>query len=101
MVKVVDGGQCAATRARFSPGVRIGLHVVAAEATDTPRPITIETAKTSKSLFKFPLKVAVSSFLSMPHDRCPRIDPQAEQFHADSPSPRSDQPPAALLWGTS
>ena len=29
------GGQCAATRARFSPGVRTGLHVVAAEATDT------------------------------------------------------------------
>src|ERR687898_382747 len=40
MVKVVEGGQCAATRARFSPGVRTGLHVVAAEATDTPRPIS-------------------------------------------------------------
>jgi len=36
MVKVVEGGQCAATRARFSPGVRIGLHLVAAEARDTP-----------------------------------------------------------------
>jgi hypothetical protein len=54
MVKVVEGGQCAATRARFSPGVRTGLHLVAAEATDTPRPIAIETTKTSKSLFKFP-----------------------------------------------
>ena len=54
MVKVVEGGQFAATRARFSPGVRTGLHVVAAEAMDTPRPITIETVKTSRSLFKFP-----------------------------------------------
>jgi len=50
----VEGGQCSATRARFSPGVRTGWHLVAAEATDTPRPITIETAKTTKSLFKFP-----------------------------------------------
>ena len=55
MVKVVEGGQLAATQARFSPGVRTGLHVVAAEATDTPRPIAIETARTSKSFFTFPL----------------------------------------------
>src|SRR5215218_5501657 len=48
-----------------------------------------------------PPNVRVSSFLSIPHERCPRIDPQAEQFHADSPFPRSDQLPAAVLWGTS
>jgi hypothetical protein len=54
MVKVVEVGQFAATRARFSPGVRTGLHLVAAEASDTPRPITIETAKTRKSLFTVP-----------------------------------------------
>jgi hypothetical protein len=33
--------------------VRTGLHVVAAEATDTPRPIAIATVKTSKSFFTF------------------------------------------------
>src|SRR5215208_6670420 len=60
MVKVVEGGQCAATRARFSPGVRTGLHLVAAEAKDTPRPIAIETAKTNKSLFKLPLLTSLS-----------------------------------------
>src|SRR5215213_10048615 len=60
MVKVVEGGQCAATRARFSPGVRIGLHLVAAEATDTPTPIAIETAKTSKSFLKLPLLTSLS-----------------------------------------
>jgi hypothetical protein len=60
MVKVVEGGQFAATRARFSPGVRSGLHVVAAEATDTPRPIAIETARTSKSFFMFPLLLRCS-----------------------------------------
>src|SRR5687767_7183245 len=60
MVKVVEGGQCAATRARFSPGVRTGLHLVAAEATDTPRPIVIETAKTSKSFLKVPLLTPLS-----------------------------------------
>src|SRR5829696_8467311 len=49
------GGQFAATRARPSPGVRTGLHLVAAEATDTPRPIAIETAKTTKSFFMYPL----------------------------------------------
>jgi hypothetical protein len=59
-VKVVEGGQCAATRARFSPGVRTGLHLVAAEATDTPSPIAIETAKTSKSFLKVPLLTSLS-----------------------------------------
>jgi len=54
MVKVVEGGQFAATRARFSPGVRTGWHLVAAEAKDAPRPITIETAKTTKSFLKVP-----------------------------------------------
>src|SRR5829696_5056175 len=54
MVKVVEGGQCSATRARFSPGVRSGWHLVAAEAKDAPRPITIETAKTTKSFLKVP-----------------------------------------------
>jgi hypothetical protein len=54
MVNVVEGGQFAATRARSSPGVRTGWHLVAAEAKDAPRPIAIEIAKTSKSLFKFP-----------------------------------------------
>jgi hypothetical protein len=34
--------------------VRTGLHVVAAEATDTPSPIVIETAKTTKSFLKVP-----------------------------------------------
>jgi hypothetical protein len=62
MVKVVEGGQCAATRARFSPGVRTGLHVVAAEATDTPSPIAIETAKTSKGFFTFPLLLRCSTY---------------------------------------
>jgi hypothetical protein len=57
---VVEGGQCAATRARFSPGVRTGLHVVAAEATDTPEPIAIATAKTSKTFFMFPLLLRCS-----------------------------------------
>jgi hypothetical protein len=61
MVKVVEGGQFAATWARFSPGVRTGLHLVAAEATDTPRPITIATAKTTKSFFKVPLLTALSA----------------------------------------
>jgi hypothetical protein len=62
MMKVVDGGQFSAIRARFSPGVRTGLHLVAAEATDTPRPpIAIETAKTTKSLFKVPLLTALSA----------------------------------------
>jgi hypothetical protein len=75
MVKVVEGGQCAATRARFSPGVRTGLHLAAAEAKDAPRPIAIETAKTSKSFLKAPPNVAVSAFLSMPHERRPRMDP--------------------------
>jgi hypothetical protein len=60
MVKVVEGGQCAATRARFSPGVRIGLHLVAAEATDAPMPIAIETAKTSNSFLKVPLLTSLS-----------------------------------------
>src|SRR5215213_10270738 len=60
MVKVVEGGQFAATRARFSPGVRTGLHLVAAEATETPRPMAIETAKMSKSFFKFPLLLMYS-----------------------------------------
>src|SRR3954454_23630435 len=55
MVKVVEGGHLAATRARFSPGVRTGLHALAAEASDAPRPITSETAKTSKGFFTFPL----------------------------------------------
>jgi hypothetical protein len=55
MVKVVEGGQFSATRARFSPGVRTGSHFVAAGATDTPRPIAIETARTSQSFFTFPL----------------------------------------------
>jgi hypothetical protein len=36
------------------------LHVVAAEATDTPRPIAIETARTSKSFFMFPLLLRCS-----------------------------------------
>src|SRR5215216_2138885 len=62
MVKVVEGGQFAASRARFSPGVRTGLHVVAAEATDTPRPIAIETARTSKSFFTFPLLLRCSPY---------------------------------------
>jgi hypothetical protein len=35
--------------------VRTGWHVVAAEATDAPKPIAIETAKTSKGFFTFPL----------------------------------------------
>src|ERR687890_2072051 len=65
MVKVVEGGQCAATRARFSPGVRTGLHLVAAEATDTPRPIAIETAKTNKSLLKLPLLTLLSTRCSV------------------------------------
>src|SRR5215217_1062213 len=60
MVKVVEGGQCAATRARFSPGVRTGLHLEAAEAPDTPRPIAIDTAKTNQSFFKFPLLLKCS-----------------------------------------
>jgi hypothetical protein len=60
MVKVVDGGQFAATQARFSPGVRTGLHVVAAEATDTPSPIAIETAKTTKGFLKVPLLTSLS-----------------------------------------
>ena len=60
MVKVVEGGQFAATRARFSPGLRTGLHLVAAEATETPRPMAIETAKMSKSFFKFPLLLMYS-----------------------------------------
>src|SRR5918994_1361313 len=60
MVKVVDGGQCAAARARFSPGVRTGLHLVAAEATDTPRPIAIETDKTSKCFLKVPPLTSLS-----------------------------------------
>src|SRR5687768_10032122 len=60
MVKVVEGGQCAATRARFSPGVRTGLHLVAAEAKDAPRPIAIETAKTSKNFLKIPLLTSLS-----------------------------------------
>src|SRR5215207_5490912 len=61
MVKVVEGGQCAATRARFSPGVRTGLHLVAAEAKDAPRPMAIETAKTSKSFLKVPLLTSLSA----------------------------------------
>src|ERR687889_1254236 len=65
MVKVVEGGQCAATRARFSPGVRTGLHLVAAEAKDTPRPIAIETAKTSKSLLKVPLLTSLCARCSV------------------------------------
>jgi hypothetical protein len=40
--------------------VRTGLHVVAEEATDAPRPIAIETAKTSQSFFKFPLLLKCS-----------------------------------------
>src|SRR5215211_851908 len=60
MVKVVEGGQFAATRARFSPGVRTGLHLEAAEAPDTPRPIAIDTAKTNQSFFKFPLLLKCS-----------------------------------------
>src|SRR5215218_9146933 len=73
MVKVVEGGQCAATRARFSPGVRIGLHLVAAEAKDTPRPIAIETAKTSKSFLKIPLLTSLSTRSSV----CPMSDARA------------------------
>src|SRR5215210_3751889 len=60
MVKVVAGGQFAATRAMFSPGVRTGLHLVAAEAQDTPRPIAIETAKTSNSFLKISLLTSLS-----------------------------------------
>jgi hypothetical protein len=41
--------------------VRTGLHLVAAEATDTPKPIAIETAKTSKSFFTFPSYTKVFS----------------------------------------
>src|SRR5215212_8553862 len=70
MVKVVEGGQFAATRARFSPGMRTGLHLVAAEATDTPSPIAIETAKTSQSLFMSPL--------------LPRCSPYQRQCHHSS-----------------
>src|SRR5215211_8510301 len=73
MVKVVEGGQCSAIRARFSPGVRTGWHLVAAEATDTPRPITIETAKTTKSLLKIPLLTSLSPRCSV----CPMIGAHA------------------------
>src|SRR5215218_4237785 len=96
MVKVVEGGQCSATRARFSPGVRTGLHLVAAEATDTPRPITIETAKTSKSLFKFPLLTSLSPCSSV----CPMSDAYASTPRlnsctriAHSPGPINHQLP--------
>jgi hypothetical protein len=58
----VEGGQFAATQPRFSPGVRTGLHVVAAEATDTPSPIAIATAKTSKSFFTFSLLLRHSPY---------------------------------------
>src|SRR5215208_2076906 len=87
MVKVVEGGQCAATRARFSPGVRTGLHLVAAEATDTPRPITIETDKTSKSLFKFPLLTLLSARSSVcpmsdAHTSTPRLNTSTRIAHS-------------------
>src|SRR5215218_11265952 len=95
MVKEVEGGQCAATRARFSPGVRTGLHLVAAEATDTPRPITIETAKTSKSLFKFPLLTSLSPCSSVcpmsdAHASTPRLNSCTRIAH--SPGPINHQP---------
>src|SRR5687767_13954787 len=67
MVKVVEGGQFAATRARFSPGVRTGWHVVAAEATDTPRPIALATAKTSKICFMSPSSTNVPPLLETVH----------------------------------
>src|ERR671910_1218259 len=90
MVKVVEGGQCAATRARFSPGVRTGLHLVAAEATDTPRPIAIETAKTNKSLFKLPLLTllcARSSVCPMSdaHASTPRLNTSTRIAHSPDP----------------
>src|SRR5829696_1005647 len=96
MVKVVEGGQCAAARARSSPGVRTGLHLVAAEATDTPRPITIETAKTSKRLFKFPLLTSLSPCSSVgtmtdAHAWTPRLNSGTRIAH--SPGPINPQPP--------
>src|SRR5829696_5645918 len=96
MVKVVEGGQCAAARARSLPGVRTGLHLVAAEATDTPRPITIETAKTSKSLFKFPLLTSLSPCSSVcpmsdAHASTPRLNSCTRIAH--SPGPINHQPP--------
>src|SRR5829696_2763380 len=102
MVKVVEGGQCAATRARFSPGVRTGLHVVAAEATDTPRPMAIETAKTSQSFLKVPLLTSLSPRSSV----CPMSGARASTPRLNSCTriahpPRSDQPTAAVLWSAS
>src|SRR5215208_6549385 len=82
MVKVVEGGQCAATRARFSPGVRTGLHLVAAEAKDAPRLITIETAKTSKSFLKVPpLLTSLSTRSSVcPMSGAPASTPRLNSF---------------------
>src|SRR5215213_8492742 len=98
MVKVVEGGQCAAIRARPSPGVRTGLHLVAAEATDTPRPITIETARTSKSFFKVPLLTSLSPCSSV----CPMIGAPASTHRlnsskriAHSPGSINHQPPCS------
>src|ERR687890_874713 len=95
MVKVVEGGQCAATRARFSPGVRIGLHLVAAEATDTPRPIAIETAKTSNSFLKVPLLTSQSPRSSVClMSGAPALTPKLNSFTriAYSPGPINHQP---------
>src|SRR5215203_1829278 len=81
MVKVVEGGQFAATQARFSPGVRTGLHVVAAEATDVPTPIAIATAKTSQSFFKVPLPL---TSLSPRSAVCPMSDARASTHKLNS-----------------
>src|SRR5918992_155215 len=101
MVKVVEGGQFAATQARFSPGVRSGVHVVAAEATDAPRPIAIETAKTTKSFLKVPLPTSLSARSSV----CPMSDAHASTPRLNSCTriahSRSDQPPAVMLRDTS
>ncbi len=47
--------------------MRTGLHLAAAEATDTPRPIAIETAKTSKSFFMYPLLLRCSPYYGQYH----------------------------------
>jgi hypothetical protein len=100
MVKVVDGGQCAATQARFSPGARTGLHLVAAEAKDAPRPLATETAKTSKSFLKVLLLTSQSPRSSV----CPMSDARASTPRlsrstriAHCPGPIRQQPPYVRL----
>src|SRR5215211_2241802 len=97
MVKVVEGGQRAATRARPSPGVITGLHLVAEEATDAPRPpIAIETAKTSKSFLKVPLLTSLSPRSSVClMSGAPASAHKLNSFTriAHSPAPINHQPP--------